>query len=529
LSNVSVLIIGAGPTGLMMAYQLARFGISFRIVDKKSEPTQRSNAVALQTRTLEIFKQIGLADDFLRVGQPCHALCFLDQGKEYARASFANLESVYQFILSMPQATTEKILNQALANFHCEVEWSREMIDVTVNLADIEVTVRHHDGVEEFIRCEYLLGCDGAHSVVREECEFQFPGEDLSEQFVVADGQMDSFLRPDHIHIFSANGYMLGVFPLGEGKYRLGGNMQLSHPRKLYTEKEIQDIVIERSFGKFNPHDITWISPFWIHSKIADHMRRGNVFLLGDAAHIHSPIGGQGMNTGLQDAHNLAWKLALVIQGRADAKLLNSYEEERYPVIKAVVKTTERFTKILLINNKWILFLRKNAMRLLFAIPSVVRAITQRMTQLDIRYVASSALDHSSSVTSSGSRVGERAPDVNLNHSHYFYAILNDTKHHLICFAGESDIFKTADFCSKLTTELLGPYKDVIKLHLVTPHVIDDSIDQIVDDSNAMHQLYKIKKPTLMVIRPDGYIAYQSNSLEISALKKFFAMYLQVT
>ncbi len=525
MSNIPVLIVGAGPTGLMMAYELARHGIAFRIIDKKAEQTKNSNAAALQTRTLEIFKQIGIADEFFRVGQPCKSLHFYDRGKEFASAKLNDLNSIYHCILALPQAATEKILNKKLADLHHQVERSRELTEVKINLNDIEAVVRHEDGVVETIRCQWLLGCDGAHSTVREKCRFKFPGNDLPEQFVVADSVMDSFLRSDEIHIFTAKGYMLGVFPLGEGRFRLGGNMNLGYERKIYTENDIRDIVAERTYGQFNARTVSWISPFWIHSKMSEEMRRGNVFLLGDAAHIHSPLGGQGMNTGLQDAHNLAWKLALVVQGRADQRILDSYDDERLPIIKDVVDSTDRFTRILLIKNPVVSFFRKYAIKFMLSIPAVNRYITRRLTQLNIRYQQSSFISYQSKLANVEPRSGERAPDVKFNADNHFYDYLNDNNHHLICFTGDRDIFKVVDQCKQIVSSLLGPYKDLLKLHLVTPHLIDEPIEQIFDEANVMHQAYNIKDPTLVLIRPDGYICLKSDNFDPEPLKNFLLSY----
>lgn len=526
MSNTTVLIIGAGPSGLMMAYELARHGISFRIIDKKAEQTQLSNAVALQPRTLEIFKQIGLADDFLRVGQQCQSLVFYDKGKEFARASFKKLDSLYPFILALPQAATEEILNKKLLALNHQVERSRELIDVKVNLNDIDAIVQHHDGVQETIRCQWLIGCDGAHSTVRKQCSFQFPGEDLPDQFVVADGIIDSFLRHDEIHIFSADGYMLGAFPIGENRFRLGGNTNLDYQRKLITEHDIKNIVDERSYGQLKAREITWISPFWIHSKLSEKMRQGNVFLVGDAAHIHSPVGGQGMNTGLQDAHNLAWKLALVIQGRAEDKLLDSYQDERKPVIKEIVDTTDRFTKILIMSNPLFLFFRKYAIKFMLSIHRINHYITRRMSQISICYQHSCALDPGKHNTSSPC-VGMRAPDAILNYHTNFYDTLNDRYHHLIFFTGERDIFKVADHCKKIRDELMGPFKDLIKLHLITPHLIDEPVEQIHDENNAIHQAYQVTQPTIILIRPDGYIGFKSTEMDPQPLKNFLYSYMQ--
>jgi 2-polyprenyl-6-methoxyphenol hydroxylase-like FAD-dependent oxidoreductase len=526
MSNVSVLIVGAGPTGLLLAYELARHGVSFRIIDKKPEPTQQSNAAVLQTRTLEIFKQIGLVDDFLRVGQPCKTIHFYDKGKPFAKVSFDKLESIYQFILALPQAATENILNNKLIELHHKVERSRELTAVLMTDTQVECIVQHQDGIQEIIYSDWLIGCDGAHSTVREKTGFQFPGEDLPEQFVVADTILDTFLRHDELNIFINNGTVLGVFPLDSNRFRIGGNMREDPPRKIYSDLEVKELVATRTHNLFTAREVNWASPFWIHSKIADKMRLKRVFLAGDAAHIHSPLGGQGMNTGLQDAHNLAWKLALVVQGRADICLLDSYEEERYPVIKKIVNDTDRFTRMMLITNPVVNFFKKYSMKLVFSIPSILRIITHRLTQISLQYKQSCALCNSSQITLSSPTVGERAPDVKINHSNFFYSYLNDNAHHIICFTGENDIFKAADDSKKISQSLLGPYKDVVVLHLVTPHLLDEPIDQIFDETNAMHQLYQIKKPTVMVIRPDGYIGYASQDFSLDKLKVFFQQYL---
>jgi len=215
--------------------------------------------------------------------------------------------------------------------------------------------------------------------------------------------------------------------------------------------------------------------------------------------------------------HNLAWKLALVIQDRANDTLLDSYQIERKPVIKEVVETTDRFTRLLLMSNPFILFLRKQLIKLMLAIPSINNYVTRRMTQLSIRYQSNMSMSDNA---------GERAPDVMMSNDSHFYDYLNDTYHHIMCFTGERDIFKMADFCKQIRFELLGPYKDIIKLHLVTPHVIDEPIDQIHDENNAIHQVYQIKKPSVIIIRPDGYVNYKSTNPGIQEIKSFLNGYL---
>lgn len=528
MSQVSVLIVGAGPTGLMLAYELARHGISFRIIDKKPEATKLSNALALQTRSLEIFKQMGIIDEFMRAGQACYGLCFYDGGKLFAELNFAGLSSIYPFILALPQATTESILNDKLHQLSHHVEFSRELAEVHQNLGDIEVVIRHQDGVRELVRCDWLVGCDGSHSSVRDKCGFTFPGTDIDEQFVVADGTIDTFLPPDKVHVFASNGSILGIFPMGEKYYRFAANLQLGYQRKILTETELKELVTARSNGLLNAQQIDWISPFWIHSKMANELRQNRVFLAGDAAHIHSPIGGQGMNTGLQDAHNLAWKLALVIQGRSDEKLLDTYQQERLPVMKEIVKITDRFTRFMLIQNRMVGFLRKYLIKLAFNIPFIKRKITERLTQLAIHYQANLSIHVDGNTDFEAPSVGVRAPDVKLSQGDYFYDHMKDPLHHLIVFANDKDFFKTLDKCKTMHIELLGPYKDLLQIHFVTPHVLDEPISQLIDDSYHMHKKYNIKNPTILMIRPDGYICYRSQTFSVENIKAYLEAFLLV-
>ncbi len=196
------------------------------------------------------------------------------------------------------------------------------------------------------------------------------------------------------------------------------------------------------------------------------------------------------------------------------------------PIIRDVVATTERFTKFLLLQNRIILFIRKLIIKIAFSIPSLNRYIARRLSQLSIRYQKGLAFDNRAYTSTRSPTVGERAPDVKLNHASYFYDYLNDTNHHIICFTGEKDLFKAADICKQINLTLLGPFKDVMKLHLVTPHQIDEPVGQIVDENNALHQLYQIKRVTVLVIRPDGYIGFKTSNFEIEKLKEFLSGYL---
>jgi 2-polyprenyl-6-methoxyphenol hydroxylase-like FAD-dependent oxidoreductase len=527
MSKISVLIVGAGPTGLLMAYKLARHGVAFRIIDNKPTRTQHSNAVAIQTRTLEIFKQLEVVDEFLKYGHKYHGIHFYDDGKEFAHVDFDCVDSVYPFIMGVPQSETERILNNQLEHLHHRVEWSRDLIDLTQNSHGVRAIIKHVDGVEEQIDCDWLIGCDGSHSTVRNESDFTFPGEDVEQQFVVADTKLSSSLKSDCLHIFDNGGDMLGVFPYGDGKYRIAANLN-STEKKECSEQEIKEIVDTRSRGAFQAQYASWISPFWIHSKLANQMRDGRIFIAGDAAHIHSPAGGQGMNTGLQDAYNLAWKLALVVQGRANPNILDSYEAERYPVIKRVVETTERMTNMILAKNTVINFLRETAMKLVANMPFLRKKFAMRMTQLDIIYDQSPIIDTGKGFSKKYPSAGYRAPDVEICQSRFLYDYLDDTHHHIVCFAAGKKLEKVIEQCKMLDAAMAGPYKDIVKLHLVTPELTNTLLFQIHDPEYAIHKEYNVSKPSLIIIRPDGYIGFKMNKINAAEPLQFLEKYISV-
>ena len=360
-NNLPVLIVGAGPTGLMMAAILARYGINFRIIDKKSERTPGSNATWIQTRTLELFDQLGVLDKFLKVGHRCDAINFYEDGKHLSQLSLKNIESIYPFILTLPQNKTEELLEEYLKGFNCGVERSVELIDIKYDSDIVTSTLKNTDGYADIVKSNWLIACDGANSLVREKCGFHFPGEDLTEQFIVADATIDfSYLSKDEMHFFFDPGTVLTAFPLGSNRYRLAGNLHFELPRKSFYDVEVIEMVQERAHGNYYVSDVSWVSSFWIHGKASESMRKGPIFLAGDAAHIHSPAGGQGMNIGLQDAYNLAWKLALVIKAKAKLSLLETYHIERYPVIYESVEQNEFYTKLALFDKDFLAKLKKN-------------------------------------------------------------------------------------------------------------------------------------------------------------------------
>jgi 2-polyprenyl-6-methoxyphenol hydroxylase-like FAD-dependent oxidoreductase len=525
-SHLPVLIVGAGPTGLMMACELARHGIAFRIIDKKSERSLTSNATWIQTRTIELLDQAGLAPRFLKVGHPCNAINLYIEGKPLVTIPLNGIDSTYPFILMLPQSETERLLIERLEELKHPVEWSSELIDIKQEGRTVISTVRLPKGKMETITSDWLIACDGANSTVREKCRIFFPGEDLTEQFVVADAHINSFTSKDEIHLFFDQGTLFAASPLGGKKYRIAANLHLDYPRQTFYEQEVIELVQERGHGAYYVTNVSWISPFWIHGKIAEQMRQQSIFLMGDAAHIHSPLGGQGMNTGLQDAYNLAWKLALIIKGKAKSILLDSYQAERHPVVREIVNQTEKFTKMALFDKSFLTNLRKISHQILQGEEEFIKETCAMISQVGIRYQDSPVINYEECIKSISPRQGDRAPDVVIDQSTRLYDYLRNPFHNILLFTGSSEKNLVLSHIKQLQEWLNQLHPDLIKTHVVTNEKLNDIDNIIYDPDDVIHKCYQINKPVLLIIRPDNYIAYCSEKFEYIFIERFFQQYL---
>jgi 2-polyprenyl-6-methoxyphenol hydroxylase-like FAD-dependent oxidoreductase len=525
------LIIGAGPTGLMMACELARHGISFRIIDKKPEATSASNATWIQTRTLELLDHIGIADRFLRMGHQCKAINLHTNKKNVAKISLNDIDSIYPFILMLPQSKTESLLTQRLEELNNRIERSLELIEVKQENNSVISTIKHPDGRIENITSHWLIACDGANSKVRESCNLFFSGKDLPEQFMVADARMSSHLPNDEIHmffdkgtIFPDRGTILAAFPWGSSEYRVTANLYQGHTRQTFTAIEVKEAVHERAYANYTVDSVSWISPFWIHSKIVDNMRHGAIFLAGDAAHIHSPAGGQGMNTGIQDAYNLAWKLALIIKGKAAPSLLDTYHSERHPVVKYIVDQTEHFTNMALFDKSFTAKLNNFSRELSHNPESISKEIGMQITQLDIQYQNSPIIDYNESISKNAPQPGKRAPDVLISPSNQLYKHFNNTMHNVLLFTGSTitkdKLAKMIDLQQWLNQKFSG----LVKAHIITNEKLDID-NSILDSNNTIHQSYHAEQPTIYIVRPDTYIAYCSDKLDADSIEQLLTRF----
>jgi 2-polyprenyl-6-methoxyphenol hydroxylase-like FAD-dependent oxidoreductase len=385
-----VLIIGAGPVGLTLAIELTRFGVPVRIVEKAAQRNDKSKALVLWSRTLELLdRQLGGSAPFSEAGFKVGAVSFLSGDKLIGRASMESVASPYPYVLMIPQSETERILEERLQALGINVERSVEATSITTRDDGADVVLRASDGSEERASAEWLVGCDGAHSLVRHAVGATFTGKTMDSDWILADVHMRGYPVPDTeaTVYWHAEGAFV-IFPILLGRYRLladlppSGEAQPPAP----TLEEVQALINRRGPPGMMAFDPIWLAGFRINGRKVSGYRWGRAFLCGDAAHVHSPAGGQGMNTGMQDAFNLAWKLALVAAGRCKDTLLDSYSSERSYVGDQVLKNAERLTVIGTTRNPIVRLARDVVGQLMLGLAPVQEAFADTMTEVSVGY-----------------------------------------------------------------------------------------------------------------------------------------------
>ncbi len=411
----SVIVVGAGPVGLTMAAELARYGISVRIVDKAENATDKSKALVLWSRTLELLDRAGCADQFVAAGLKVDAASIIAGGKTIGRVGFASVASPYPYALMLPQSETERLLEAHLGTLGVSVERQVEMVGFTDTRSGVMTRLRHPDGREETVETGWLIGCDGAHSTVRHTLGLSFLGETLRSDWFLADIHLAGVRVPtSELATYWHEDGVLVLFPISPGRYRVIADLHHSAGAHLAdpTLGEVQAVLDRRGPGSLVASDPIWLSAFRINERMVGEYRSGRVFVAGDAAHIHSPAGGQGMNTGMQDAFNLAWKLALVCRGDGAADpLLDSYSAERSAVGAQVLANAGRLTALAVMQNRAAQAVRNLAGSVLLGLAPVRRAMVDTLAEVTIGYPRS-PLNGPHAHGLGGPAPGERVPPV---------------------------------------------------------------------------------------------------------------------
>lgn len=339
-----ILIVGAGPTGLVLALWLTKLGIPLRIIDKNSGPGETSRAMAVHARTLEFYQQIGIAHEVVSNGIIIEKIKLRKNDYEAASIYLGSIGknlSPFPFVLSFPQDEHEKLLIKHLQLAGVEVERNTELISLSQDNEKVTAILKKNNQIET-VMTSFLFGCDGARSTVRNSLNINFTGGTYSQLYYVADLIAKGEIENNAIQLFLNRNEFSIVFPIRtSGSLRLIGIV----PKEYENKKNIQFTDIkstESKKTKLSISKINWFSTYHSHHRVAEHFKNGRVFLLGDSGHIHSPVGGQGMNTGIGDAVNLAWKIAYVLKKQAPISLLNSYEPERIAFAHRLIKTTDQ-------------------------------------------------------------------------------------------------------------------------------------------------------------------------------------------
>jgi 2-polyprenyl-6-methoxyphenol hydroxylase-like FAD-dependent oxidoreductase len=382
-SETQVLIVGAGPSGLALATCLAGHGVDHVLVDRLDAPPPTSRAAAVHARTLEVLGKLGVSDTMVAAGRSITTLAMQERDKTLLQIGFEQIPSRYQFVLALPQNETEAILARRLEALGGGVRRGQEAVAVAQDDAGATVTLRDAGGTTASVRARYVVGADGYHSAVRQSAGIGFSAGTYAQTFVLADLHMDWPLGADVMRVFFAPEGMLLVVPFSEDRYRIVATVDSAeaHP----TLGDTQALLDQRGPASLpgRARELVWSSRFRIHHGVADRYRAGRIFLAGDAAHVHSPAGGQGMNIGVQDAVALGDRLAAVIGGREPEASLDEYEAERRPVAQQVVAETDRMTKMGTLSGAVGQRLRNMGLQMIGHLPVMQRRIATRIAELD--------------------------------------------------------------------------------------------------------------------------------------------------
>ncbi|MGN7311779.1 FAD-dependent monooxygenase [Alkalicoccobacillus gibsonii] len=496
-----VLIVGAGPTGLALAHRLTHYNIPFRIIDKRPGPDHKSRAIGIHARTLEHYDQLQVADDAVNLGIKMPAAHIHKKTKEVGYVNLGNLGkglSPFPFVLSLPQDEHEELLIHQLKRLGITVDWQTELLSFKETPDGIEAIVScdHH---EETIQVSYLCGCDGARSMIRQALDISFEGTTYKDLFYIADveakGKATSFT--DINLALSNNGFCMVLPVKSKGTQRLVGIV----PRLLAEKPDLTFWDIEpslQSLLNIQVKNVNWFSSFKVHKRVAATFRRGHVFLLGDAAHIHSPTGAQGMNTGIGDAVNLSWKLASVIKKNANSTILHTYGLERRRFARQLVATTDQAFKAMVSRNVRGALLRK------FVLPRIV-PLASRFTfsrKLAFRYLSQIHVRYRKSVLSEGRagtlQGGDRLPWLQSNGVDNYQPLQSgDWQLHVY---------------GKPTEELESFCKDY-PLPLFNWHWQQD------------YKKAKFSENALYLVRPDGHLAFVDRNQDVAKLLKYLTAF----
>jgi 2-polyprenyl-6-methoxyphenol hydroxylase-like FAD-dependent oxidoreductase len=557
-STLDVLVVGAGPTGLALASQLARWGVRFRIIDKRPDRAQESRALGVQPRSLELLQSIGLGERLAERGRTATRLVLhLDRSKP-ATIDLGDIDRAdtrFPYILFVSQANTEAVLADHLESCGVTIERRVELAAFEQNSGGLICTLRHAGERDESIRIRYLAGCDGAHSTVRRGANIPFEGGAYLQNFALGDVEADGPLVPDGLNVFALGRGLAVFFPLGHpATWRViaiqgrepqttlaGGADEFSMPE--LSLPELQAMVGDPTRGTVRLRDPVWLTRFRLHHRQAARYREGNVFLAGDAAHIHSPVGAQGMNTGIQDSWNLGWKLAMVSRGLANEEMLESYNAERWPVGRTLLRATDRIfagVEKSVTRGSYAAAVRRLIVRHAIA-PALSRRrirsiVFHFVSQLGIRYANSPVVTEGTPSLRRGPRAGDRLPDTRVRRggqtqtTYLQEELLKPCMMLLLCGPVEA---WNSERLREIAREFHGVLRFVYlasagppKLYAQAegpPYAYETSSRDatLVDEDGTALSMLGVDNTAQYLIRPDGHVAFRCAGADLSGVEDY--------
>ena len=535
-----VVIVGAGPTGLMAATLLRRCGVSVRLLDKSARQAHESRAFAVHARSLELLRSIGLGDAFMERGLIASGAQVFVGGRQVAEIDVADIgrrDTPYPFVLMVPQWDIEAILADDLRAHGVTVEHEVEVYDVRQTELGVMVSATRADGTRFGVSAAYVIGADGAHSVVRKCLGLRFDGAPYPQGFLLADCRVDWPLDHDHLKIFVGDRNLAVYLPL-RGR-EIGRVIAISPGSESApadedagarpaTLAEVESALRGTAKLPVTLHDARWVTRYRLHHRGVDRYGVGRVFVAGDAAHIHSPAGGQGMNTGLQDAANLAWKLALVLTGRAPSELLDTYHAERWPVGQKILQRTDRLFAAMSSQAGWVARARNLLLPLVAPALAGLAPVRARafafVSQLGIRYRPNAFLLDAIPNARDAVAPGHRAPDARISAKRSIFDLLRGYRFTVLALSRRPLDGDEIDRCTTELAALAPALRTDVGAYLVARSLIGRDARFRQAESAEVFEAYGLSSrlpAAVFVVRPDGYVAYRAAGLDVMAAARF--------
>jgi 2-polyprenyl-6-methoxyphenol hydroxylase-like FAD-dependent oxidoreductase len=514
-ASVDVLVVGAGPVGLVLACELARRDVPVRIVDRLPRPTDESRAIVVHARSLEMLERMGVVDALIASGVHATGMEFHADGKSKGRVDLTTVDSPYPFSISTPQTDTERVLTERLSELGVGIERGVELVALEQDAQEVRSRLRGPDGREETVTSSWLAGTDGSHSTVRAQVGTSLEGSFKGERFLLADVEADHDLDRTSMHtFFSPRRPPVVAFPMVGSRIRIIAEMDPGDPGDEVTLESMQRVCDER-MGGVRLASAHWLTSFEIHHAQVPRYRFGRAFLAGDAAHVHSPAGGQGMNTGMQDAFNLGWKLAAACAGRAGPYLLESYHDERHPVAAAVIEQSTRLTRLATISHVVTRKLRNEVMHLATGLAPISHRLAAEVEETGVAYRDSPIVLDARGIADAP-RPGDAAPDVPGLPSPLHRALAAGTGHTALYIAGaQAAPARVAD-------------DDAITAHVLVggPDGAGAGFDvTIPDEERRAARRYAVGDGGgIFIVRPDGYIGLRARLGDDEAVDSYLRL-----